>query len=66
MQILIYFPKGTEHATCIEEGAVENFQAQAYRDQAQKETVRWVRLSNKDVDRFRDWLTVEGMEIRGI
>jgi len=62
---LFYFPKGTEHATCIEEGAVENFRIQVNRDNAQQELVRWVRLSNKDAERHRDGLTVAGMEIRG-
>ncbi len=62
---LFYFPKGTEHANCIEEGAIENFRIQANRDNAQQELVRWVRLSNKDAERYRDGLTVEGMEIRG-
>jgi nitroreductase len=62
---LFYFPKGTEHADCIEEGAIENFRIQVNRDNAQQELVRWVRLSNKDAERHRDGLTVAGMEIRG-
>jgi len=62
---LFYFPKGTEHAKCIEEGAIENFRLQVQRDDAQRELVRWVRLSNKDAERYRDGLTLEGMEIRG-
>jgi hypothetical protein len=62
---LYYFPAGTEHANCIQEGAIENFRAQAQRDDAQKELVQWVRTSNADARRYRDGLTVEGMEIRG-
>jgi len=62
---LFYFPKGTEHANCIEEGVIENFRIQAARDNAQQELVRWVRLSNKDAERYRDGLTVAGMEIHG-
>ncbi|MEE4263829.1 MAG: hypothetical protein V2I56_14145, partial [Desulfobacteraceae bacterium] len=62
---LFYFPRGTDHATCIEEGAVENFRIQTYRDEAQKELVLWVRLSNQEAERHRDGLTVEGMEIGG-
>jgi len=62
---LFYFPAGTEHANCIRDGAVENFRFQAQRDDAQRELVRWVRLSNKDAAQYRDGLTVEGMEIRG-
>lgn len=62
---LFYFPAGTEHANCIRDGAVENFRFQAQRHDAQRELVRWVRLSNKDAEHYRDGLTVEGMEIRG-
>lgn len=62
---LFYFPAGTEHANCIQQGAIENFRAQAERDDAQRELVHWVRLSNQDAERYRDGLTVEGMEIRG-
>jgi nitroreductase len=63
---LFYFPRGTSHATCIEEGAVENFRIQARRDDAQKELVSWLRLREKHIEQFRDGLTVDGMEIRGI
>jgi len=62
---LFHFPRGTAHADCIEEGAVENFRIQANRESAQQEMVRWLRLSNRDAERNRDGLTVEGMEIRG-
>ena len=62
---LYYFPKGSEHAKCIEEGVIENFRIQVNRDEAQRETIRWVRVSNKNAERYRDGLTVEGMEIRG-
>ena len=63
---LHYFPVGTEHARCIEEGAIENFRLQAMRDDAQRELVQWLRISDRDARRYRDGLTVEGMEIRGI
>jgi hypothetical protein len=62
---LFYFPAGTEHANCIQEGVIENFRVQAQRDEAQRELIQWVRLSDKDAERYRDGLTVEGMEIRG-
>ena len=62
---LFYFPAGTEHANCIQEGAIENFRLQAQRDDVQRELVQWVRLSNTEAERYRDGLTVEGMEIRG-
>jgi hypothetical protein len=63
---LFYFPRGTDHARCIEEGTVENFSNQVKRDEAQREMVRWVRLSDDEAARNRDGLTVEGMEIRGL
>ena len=56
---------GTEHANCIREGAIENFRVQTQRDDAQRELVQWLRISNQDAERYRDGLTVEGMEIRG-
>ena len=63
---LHYFPAGTEHAQCIQEGTIENFRVQAQRDEAQRELVQWLRLSDRDAERYRDGLTVEGMEIRGL
>ncbi len=62
---MFYFPRATEHADCIAEGAIENFRRESQRDDAQKELVQWLRLSNKDAQRYRDGLTVEGMEILG-
>jgi len=62
---MFYFPRGTEHADCIAEGAIENFRRQSERDEAQHELVQWLRLSNSDAERYRDGLTVEGMEIQG-
>jgi len=63
---LLYFPRGSEHATCIEEGAVEYFRTQSYRDDAQKELAGWIRFSNKEAREHRDGLTTESMGIRGI
>ena len=63
---LFYFPRGTTHADCIEQGAVENFRIQVKRDEAQKELVRWLRLKDTDVEKHRDGLTVAGMEITGL
>ena len=60
---LFYFPRGTDHATCIEEGVIENFRLQTQRDDAQKELVQWVRISNKEAERRRDGRTLEGVEI---
>ncbi|MEN8245766.1 MAG: nitroreductase [Thermodesulfobacteriota bacterium] len=63
---LFYFPRGSEHADCIMQGAMENFKKQTYRQEAQAELVRWLRLSNADAEKHRDGLTVSGMEIQGI
>ena len=62
---LFYFPRGTEHAQCIEEGAIENFRIQSNQDKAQKEMVKWVRLRNADAKQHRDGLTAASMEIHG-
>jgi len=63
---LFYFPPGSEHARCIEEGTVEAFRVQTDRDEAQQELVKWLRLSHEAEARHRDGLTTEGMEIRGL
>ena len=63
---LFYYPRGTEHAQCIEEGAVEFFRAQTYRDEAQKELREWTRLGNAEAKKYRSGLTTESMEITGI
>lgn len=62
---LHYFPRGTRHADCMVEGAIENFKLQVARDVAQVETVHWMRLSNREALQHRDGLTAEGMEIKG-
>jgi hypothetical protein len=63
---LHYFPRGTDHARCIEEGAVECFRRQSLRDPAQKELVKWLRLNGTSARRHRDGLTTAGMEISGL
>lgn len=60
-----YFPRGSEHAKCIEEGAVEYFKIQGYRDDAPKELAQWIRFSNEEARKHRDGLTTETMEITG-
>ena len=62
---LFYFPRGSSHAACIRDAAVEAFRLQAARDDAQRELVRWLRLADREARRHRDGLTTEGMEIRG-
>ena len=63
---LFYFPRGTKHAQCIQEAAVENFKIQTNRDAAQRELIRWLRLSDADAHACRDGLTTEGIEITGL
>ena len=63
---LFYFPRGTKHASCIRDAAVESYRIQAQRDEAQTELVRWLRLSDPDARLYRDGLSAEGMEIQGL
>lgn len=60
-----YFPRGSRHASCIRDATAEAFRTQSFRDDAQEELVRWLRLSNRSVKEHRDGLTVAGMEISG-
>jgi hypothetical protein len=62
---LFYYPRGTDHAKCIQEATVESYRVQTYRDEAQKELAQWVRFSNEDARKHRDGLTTESMEITG-
>jgi len=62
---LFYYPRGTDHARCIQEGTVESYRVQTYRDEAQRELTNWIRFSNEDARKHRDGLTTEGMEITG-
>ena len=61
-----YFPKSSSHSTCIRDGAVEAFKAQAWRNEAQQELARWVRLGNAEARKKRDGLTSDSMEIQGV
>jgi nitroreductase len=62
---LVYFPRGSDHAKCIEKCTIENFRRQTYRDDAQRELASWTRFSNQEAREHRDGLTPEGMEIKG-
>jgi hypothetical protein len=62
---LFYFPRGTEHAQCIQEGVIEYFRDQSYRAEAQKELSEWIRLKTADAKKHRSGLTTESMEIAG-
>ncbi len=62
---IFYFPSGSDHAACIEKEAVESFRIQAGRDSVMHELSEWVRFRPGDVLKYRDGLSVEGMEISG-
>jgi len=61
-----YFPKGTEHASCIRDGVIEQYRNQLNRNAAQKEIITWIRLSDNDAIKNLDGLTPACMEIDGI
>lgn len=61
-----YFPKDSRHSRCISEGAAEAFRLQSMRDDAQRELVQWIRLSDDHARRRMDGLTAESMGITGI
>ena len=62
---LFYYPRGSDHAKCIQEAALETFRIQTDRDEAQKELADWIRFSNEDARKYRDGLTTESMDIKG-
>jgi nitroreductase len=62
---LFYYPRGSDHAKCIQEAALETLRLQTYRDEAQKELADWIRFSNEDARKYRDGLTTESMDIKG-
>jgi hypothetical protein len=61
---LFYFPRGSNHAACMRDAAVDNYRIQAERDDAQRELVRWLRLNNQTARRHRDGLSTEGFRDR--
>ncbi len=63
---IYYFPRESDHAKCITEGTVEAFRAQTYRDDAQRELSKWIRIRDNDARIHRDGLTSESMEIGGL
>ena len=62
---LFYYPRGSDHAKCIQDAALETLRLQTYRDEAQKELAGWIRFSNEDARKYRDGLTTESMDIKG-
>ncbi len=63
---IIYFPRTSKHAQCIEEAQVEAYRIQTHRHAAAEELKVWFRLSDREAREYRDGLTTEGMEITGI
>jgi hypothetical protein len=61
-----YFPNTSPQGKYLQEGNIEANRNQAFRDPAQEELANWIRWSNKDAKKYRDGLTPETMEIKGI
>jgi hypothetical protein len=61
-----YFPMNSPQGKYLQEGTIEANRTQAFRDPAQEELANWIRWSNKEAKQFRNGLTPEGMEIKGI
>lgn len=63
---IIYFPNTSKEHKYLNEQTIEANKIQSYRDDAQGELANWIRFSNKDVEKYRDGLTVASMEVEGI
>jgi hypothetical protein len=61
-----YFPRGTEHALCIQDCLLEEYRRQMEKEAAQQEIVNWLRFSDKSAEKHLDGLTPESMEIDGL
>jgi hypothetical protein len=61
-----YFPNHSPQGKYLQEGTIEANRKQAFRDPAQEELANWVRWSNKEAKQYRNGLTPESMEIKGI
>jgi len=60
-----YFPVGTEHADFMNEAEVDNYIIQSENRKAMEELALWIRFNDDKARKFRDGLTVDGMEISG-
>ena len=63
---LYYFPRGSSHAAFMDKEAIDNFRIQTKNDKAQEELSHWVRFKDSDIEKHRDGLTTQSMEISGI
>jgi len=62
---LSYFPVGTEHADFMNKAEVDNYTVQSENRKAMEELALWIRFHDDKARKFRDGLTVDGMEISG-
>ena len=61
-----YFSNTSPQGKYLQEGTIEANRKQAFRDPAQEELANWIRWSNKESKQYRNGLTPESMEIKGI
>jgi hypothetical protein len=61
-----YFPNSSLQGKYLQEGTIAANRAQAFRDSAQEELASWIRWSNKEAKQYRNGLTPESMEIKGL
>lgn len=61
-----FFPNHSPQGKYLQEGTIEANRKQAFRDPAQEELANWIRWSNKEAKLYRNGLTPESMEIKGI
>jgi hypothetical protein len=61
-----YFSNNSPQGKYLQEGTIAANRAQALRDPAQEELANWIRWSNKEAKQFRNGLTPESMEIKGL
>ncbi len=63
---VFYLPNISKEHKYLNEQTIEANKIQSYRDDAQRELANWIRFSSKDVEKYRDGMTVASMEIEGI
>jgi hypothetical protein len=61
-----YFSNTSPQGKYLREGTIEANRTQAYREPAQEELANWIRWSSKGAKQYRNGLTPESMEIKGI
>ena len=63
---IIYFQNFSKEHKYLNEQTIEANKIQSYRDDAQGELANWIRFSSKDVEKYRDGLTMASMDIEGV